>query len=153
VTTPPFSDSNPSPNQPDSDDSFPDARERSLDILLGKVRAPGLSQGFTDGVIHSVQPQRSVFSKRAVAALTSVAALVALSFASQLFVPTVPEQDLQSLQLPLTASIEEQRLVDTLREALRSPGLVSDDLPVVAKLGEILEAELSANQPLWTFDN
>ena len=97
-----------------------------------------------------------MFSAKAVASIASiasVAALIALSLAAHLFSPGHAEQGEKPAQNAFTASVEEQRLVDTLREALRSPGLVSDDLPVVAKLGEVLEAELSANSPLWSLDN
>jgi hypothetical protein len=37
--------------------------------------------------------------------------------------------------------------------ALRSPELSSEDIALVANLGEIMEAELSAPQSLWLYDN
>jgi hypothetical protein len=42
-------------------------------------------------------------------------------------------------------TIDEESLV----AALRSPGLSGEDLALVAKLGEVLEAELIANHPVW----
>ncbi len=118
----------------------------ALDALLGRAARPILRAGFSERVIAAVQPedvtrlgtspavQSGTPSTELWRICTALAAAIALCFGAA-FLCTPPK----------TVVPDEDPLVS----ALRSPGLVDDDLLVVAQLGEVLEAELTANNSVW----
>ena len=121
--------------------------DHSLDALLGRLPQPALASNFTDKVLNAVSPvpvahvahvQQANSSWKA---LASLAALVAVCASSLLLNAPVEKAS--------SPTSDEERLI----AALRSPELFTDDLPLVAKLGEILEAELNAPQHLWPSEN
>ncbi len=127
------------------------AADIALDALLGRLQTPVLRPGFADRVIHSVQPLARPARTPAMTWASALAAVLALcagallwSPAPHLWSPAPHAQDPQELSLGDEAS---------LVAALRSPDLSGDDLALVANLGELLEAEIIANHPLWRDDN
>jgi len=117
-----------------------EGKDSALDALLGRFRTLGLRAGFADRVIQSVQPQPHRGRGSVLAWATGLA--VALAFtAGGLLWKTAPRQ----------AEFQDSGLGDeaSLVAALRSPELFGDDLALVANLGEVLEAEIIANHPLW----
>ena len=122
--------------------SNPTEHDPALDALLGRLNTPPIRQGFEDRVIQSVAPENRARPWKGAASLATIACALAVCAAS-LFTGSTPDAGLPP------ASADEARLV----AALRSPELGTEDLPLVAKLGEILEAELSSSQQLWPSDN
>jgi len=132
-----------------SSDSFPLSEEgtgdEALDRLLARARAPQLSPGFADRVLHSVAPvqctqQASSRWGFSAAKALGVAAALVIGAGSLLLWNTAPS----AAPLP-TGSTDDERLL----AALRSPEITGEDLVVVANLGAVLEAELIDNHPLW----
>ena len=112
----------------------------ALDALLARAHTPALRTGFADRVIQSVQPTSPSTSHLAALWISGLAAALALCTGTLLWRMS-PAQT----EAPNAASNDEERLV----AALRSPDLSGEDLAIVANLGEVLEAELIANHPLW----
>ena len=115
----------------------------ALDALLGHLQTPILRPGFADRVIHSVQPVVRPARTSATTWASTLAAVLALCAGGLLWSPAPRHQDPQELSFGDEAS---------LVAALRSPELSGDDLALVANLGELLEAEIIANHPLWRDD-
>lgn len=113
---------------------------------------PGLRQGFSDRVLHAVNPEESLKarkngSRKPWAFIASLAAVLAISAVTLNF--RLPSNSGISDE----ATTENTSIEETLIAALRSPELSSEDIALVANLGEIMEAELSATQSLWLYDN
>jgi hypothetical protein len=114
--------------------------DHALDTLLLRARTPHLGCGFADRVIQSVQPGGRTCWRSQSVRLASLAAALAVCVGSLLW-----NHPRSNSQLRPSVTIDEESLV----AALRSPGLSGEDLALVAKLGEVLEAELIANHPVW----
>lgn len=112
----------------------------SLDSLLARASVPMLRAGFADRVIQSVQPASLPAQRPAVFWISSIAAALALCTGAMLWKTPTERTD-----APQLVTTDEERLI----AALRSPDLSGEDLAIVANLGEVLEAELIANHPLW----
>lgn len=130
----------------------PHPQDQALDELLGRARLPILHAGFASRVLHSIVCEESTTPvqyettaakpRRPLASWTARLALVAALFvtcAGALFF-NQPQRGTES-RTPLDETV--------LIQALQSNPLTADDLALVTKLGEVLEAELSAHNSLW----
>lgn len=136
------SDSTPPPSPAGSLEGEDRLMDPALDELLLQAHQPQLRDGFADRVVQSVQPSvPTSLRRRSVSVwLAGLAAAIAICAVSLVLTQPRSESGLR----PVTP-IDEESLV----AALRSPELSGEDLALVAKLGEVLEAELIANHPLW----
>jgi len=140
----------------------PHPQDQALDELLGRASLPVLEAGFANRVLQTVACEQSsalmqnVRNERTsaerqgpIASWATRIALVAALFVTcaGLLLFNLPQRGTQvDSEVSATHTpLDEAVLIQTLQ----SNALTSDDLALVSKLGEVLEAELSAHNSLW----
>jgi hypothetical protein len=140
----------------------PHPQDQALDELLGRASLPILEVGFANRVLQTIACEDSsapiqnaqgdaTFAKPRlpIASWATRIAWVAALFVTcaGLLLFNLPQRGTQANAEVLTSRtpLDEAALIQTLQ----SNALTSDDLALVSKLGEVLEAELSAHNGLW----
>jgi hypothetical protein len=140
----------------------PHPQGQALDELLGRASLPFLEAGFANRVLQTIacedssglmqnsQSERTSAERGGPIAfwatrIALVAALFVTCAGLLLFNLPQPGTQANSEVLATHTPLDEAVLIQTLQ----SNALTSDDLALVSKLGEVLEAELSAHNSLW----
>lgn len=131
----------------------------ALDALLGRAKSPVLSSGFTAEVLRVVRNDEQTLSEASAftagiqhvaprspswlakaSAWGAVAAALMIAAGSALW---------QANRAPECAPESPSSGDEALMSALQTLDLKAEDFAIVAQLGEVLEAELTANNALW----
>lgn len=140
----------------------PHPQDQALDELLGRASLPILEAGFANRVLQTIAGEDSSASMQnvrnertaaerqgSIASWATRIALVAALFVTcaGLLLFNLHQRGTQanSEALATHTHLDEAVLIQTLQ----SNALTTDDLALVSKLGEVLEAELSAQNSLW----